>query len=447
MEREAFKKLLQWKGKRNRNPLIVRGARQVGKTFLIKEFGKASFARYHYINFENTRKYDSFFQDSLDPKKILFNIELSLSKSIDYTNDLVIFDEIQECPRAITSLKYFQEDMPELALIAAGSLLGVHLNGVSFPVGKVDFLDMHPMTFREFLKALGDLRTVEFLDSINAQTIFTTTLPELLHERLWESLKLYYVIGGLPDAVKAFLAKQDTPFDALVDVREKQNALITSYLADMAKHSGKVNALHLQRLWKAIPSQLAQSDDESSKRFQFKDVVPGANRYSQLISAIDWLEAAGLILKVKIAKVARSPLSAYTKENIFKLFVFDVGILGALSEIASKILLTQTPTTFKGYFAENYIAQEFIGSGCSSLYSWQEKTAEIEFLRELDDQIIPIEVKSGVQTKAKSLSVYREKYHPSYEVIFSAKNLSVRDENKKRYLPLYMAYWFPYLAT
>lgn len=436
----AFKKLLRWKDKIDRNPLIVRGARQVGKTFLIKEFGKTCFPKYHYINFENNRKLDSLFQDSLDPKKILFGIELFLSESIDYENDLVIFDEIQECPRAITSLKYFQEEMPELALIAAGSLLGVHLNGVSFPVGKVDFLDMHPMTFREFLNALGDVKALEFLDTI-AEPAWKTTLPEVLHEHLWEKLMLYYVIGGLPDAVKTFLANREKPFVALEEVRVKQKALIISYLADMAKHSGKVNALHLERLWKAIPSQLAQSNDDSTKRFFFKDVVPGANRYSQLVNAIDWLEAAGLILKVKIAHTAKQPLSAYTKENIFKLFVFDIGILGALSEIAPKLFLEQTPITFKGYIAENFVAQEFIGSGPSTLYSWEEKMAEIEFLRELDGQIIPIEVKSGVQTKAKSLSIFREKYHPPCEVIFSGKNLTVKEEKKRLCLPLYLAGW------
>jgi uncharacterized protein len=442
MERLAFKKLLRWKDKTDRMPLIVRGARQVGKTFLLKEFGKTCFPRCHYINFENNRKFDSFFQESLDPKKILFEIELSLSQSIDYSNDLVIFDEIQECPRAITSLKYFQENLPQLALIAAGSLLGVHLNGVSFPVGKVEFLDMHPMTFREFLKALGDEKALEFLDTVT----WNTTLPEMFHDTLWQKLKLYYVIGGLPDAVKTFLMKKERPFEALEDVREKQKALCLSYLADMAKHSGKVNALHLERLWRAIPSQLAKSEDDSSKRFIFKDVVPGVNRYNQLVSVIDWLEAAGLILKVKIAHSAKLPLSAFTKENIFKLFVFDIGILGALSELSPKIILDQTYENFKGYFAENYVAQEFVANSASSLYAWEEKTAEIEFLRVIEDEIIPIEVKSGVQTKAKSLSVFREKYQPPYEVIFSGKNLNVQEGRRRRYLPLYMSGWFPFVS-
>jgi uncharacterized protein len=440
MKRLAFDKLLRWKNKIDRKPLIVRGARQVGKTFLLKEFGKTAFPRCHYLNFENDRKFDTFFQDSLHPKKILSKIELALSQSIDYANDLVIFDEIQECPRAITSLKYFQEDMPQLALATAGSLLGVHLNGVSFPVGKVEFLDMHPMTFREFLQALGDERTLEFLDTVT----WDTDLPELLHDTLWHKLKLYYVIGGLPDAVKTFLAKQESLFEALEEVREKQKALCLSYLADMAKHSGKVNALHLERLWQAIPSQLARSDNDSSKRFIFKDVVPGVNRYNQLVSVIDWLEAAGLILKVKIAHTAKLPLSAFTKENIFKLFVFDIGILGALSSLTPKTILDQTYENFKGYFAENYVAQEFIGSGVSSLYSWEEKTAELEFLRVIEDEIIPVEVKSGVQTKAKSLSVFRQKYHPAYEVIFSGKNLAAQPGKQKRHLPLYLSGWFPF---
>lgn len=440
MERQVFKKLIRWKEKSDRKPLIVRGARQVGKTFILNEFGKTQFTRYHYINFENNRKFDTFFEDTLAPKKILNNLEVALERSIDPSTDLVIFDEIQECPRAITSLKYFQEEMPELALIAAGSLLGVRLNGVSFPVGKVEFLDMHPMTFREFLLALGDLKALEFLDKLNLDT----KIPEMLHDNLWERLKLYFLVGGLPEVVKTFLMKKDKPYEAFLDVREKQRTLCLSYLADMAKHSGKVNALHLERLWRSIPSQLAKSEDGSAKRFAFKDVLPGVNRYSQLISAIDWLEAAGLILKAKIVNNANVPLSAFTKENFFKLFVFDIGILGALSELSPKSILEQTYATFKGYFAENYVAQELIANNITSLYSWQEKTAEVEFLQDMEGQIIPIEVKSGMQTKAKSLTVFCEKYDPPFVVIFSGKNLSVNEKRTKYTIPLYLTSWFPF---
>lgn len=436
MERLAFKQLLKWKDKPGRKPLIIRGARQVGKTFLVKEFGKTSFRRYHYLNFENNRKADLIFHENLDPKVILGQLELLLSETIDPKHDLVIFDEIQESPRALTSLKYFQEEMPELALVSAGSLLGVHLSRGSFPVGKVDFLDMFPMTFHEFLMALNETRLLSYLNDLDGDH----PLPLILHDMLWQKLLIYFVVGGLPEAVKIFIAKKDHLYEAFSEVREKQKVLLIAYTADMAKHSGKVNSLQLERLWRAVPSQLAQLDDEATHRFMFKDVIPGANRYQQLVGAIDWLEAAGLIIKVKIAHSAQIPFSAFTKENIFKLYVFDIGLLGALSDLNPKILLDQTYGTYKGYIAENYVAQEFCARGFAPLYAWHEKMAEVEFLKSLDGGVVPIEVKSGKQTKAKSLSVFREKYRPPYEIVFSGMNREVRGTRRK--LPLYLTGWF-----
>lgn len=439
MERLALKELLGWKEKKGRKPLILRGARQVGKTYLLKEFGSRFFPKYHYINFEKNQKACKIFIEDLDPKRIISELEILLSGSIDTAQDLLIFDEIQECPLALTSLKYFHEDMPQMALVGAGSLLGVRLNGVSFPVGKVDFLSIFPMNFQEFLMALNETRALEILEKLR----WDSTLPDILHDILWQRFKWYLVVGGLPEVVKTFLKKKDHIFEALTEVREIQQFLILSYLADMAKHAGKVNTLHLERLWHSIPNQLAQSDDGSTKRFIFKEAVPGINRYSDLVGVIDWLEAAGLVLKVRIVHSAKLPLSAFTKENFFKLFVFDIGILGALSQLLPQTILEQDFGSYKGYMAENYVAQEFAAKGVSPLYCWEEQTAEIEFLRDIQGDLIPIEVKSGKQTKAKSLKIFQEKYQPPYEIIFSGKNMHVQEDRSRRYLPLYLTSWFP----
>lgn len=440
MFRLAITELQQWKEKKGRKPLIIRGARQVGKTYLLQEFGSKFFPKYHYINFEKNQRARKIFVEDLDPKRIISELEIILDKTIDPLHDLLIFDEIQDCPNALTSLKYFQEDIPHMAVIGAGSLLGVRLQGVSFPVGKVDFLNMYPMNFHEFLMALEEKKALAIL----AKTNENSTLPEVLHDHLWQRFKWYLVVGGLPEVVKTFLSKKEKLFEAFASVRSTQQFLINSYLADMSKHAGKVNALHLERLWHSIPDQLAQSDNESTKRFKFKEAVPGINRYSDLVGVIDWLEAAGLIIKVKIAHSAKLPLSAFTKENIFKLFVFDIGILGALSQLLPQTILDQNFGCYKGYIAENFVAQEFIAKGALSLYSWEEKTAEIEFLRDIQGKIIPVEVKSGLQTKAKSLSIFCEKYQPPYAIIFSGKNMHTPRDAIRRYLPLYLTSWFPF---
>ena len=439
MKRTLLLKLKEWKEKARRKPLIVRGVRQAGKTYILKEFGRNSFPHTHYINFETDKAACSLFQENLSPKVLIQKLSFVLGTPIDKDRDLLIFDEIQECPRALTSLKYFEEEMPEQAVCCAGSLLGLHLGPVSFPVGKVNFLNMYPMSFREFLTALEEEQALIFLDEAQS----TKTLPEIVHTHLWERFKWYCITGGLPEAVQTFVKKRDNLFLAFKEVREVQNELITAYLADMAKHSGEVNAMHLDRLWKAIPEQLAKSQDASAKKFVFKDVIPGINRYDRLIGVLDWLEKAGLIIRVPIVNRGHLPFAAYSKENTFKLFLFDVGILGALSQLAPKEILDQEYGSYKGYFAENFVAQEFLCNGEEQLYSWQENTAEVEFLRQIDGKVIPIEVKSGWVTHAKSLHLFAAKYHSPYRVIFSAHNLwfgdKARDKAPLFRFPLYMA--------
>jgi hypothetical protein len=443
MKRTFLKRLVQWKEDPGRKPLILKGARQVGKTYLLHEFGKAFFPAYHYLNFEKDEELKGIFEPNLHPERIVRELGLYLSQKIDKDTDLLVFDEIQACPKALTSLKYFQEEMPELALAAAGSLLGIHLGPVSFPVGKVDMLTLYPMSFEEFLMALGQEEQVNFLREIHLHS----TIPEFMHDRLWNQLKLYFIVGGLPEAVSTFSQYPNDYFTAFTKTRSKQADIVAAYYADIAKHSGKENAMHIERLFKAIPTQLGQVQDGSSRKFSFKGVLPGVSRYSRLVGPLDWLEAAGLVIRVPICHSAQTPLLAYTKENEFKLYLYDVGILGAMSYLDPKEIYQYDYGSYKGYFAENFVAQEFLYSGAHPLFSWHEKTAELEFLRSVDGSIIPVEVKSGWVTKAKSLQVYKERYRPKYGCVFSARNLSINLNHGQYYYPLYLASQFPLRST
>ncbi len=441
MKRKIIEKLIQWKNKTERKPLILKGARQVGKTYILKWFGKENFPFVHYLNFEKDNQLAAIFNKDLSPKRILQEISFYLNTSIQENNDLIIFDEIQNVPRALTSLKYFQEEMPQLAICSAGSLLGLQLSDESFPVGKVEFLEMHPMSFEEFLMGLEDIKSCEFLVNLK----FHETIPDLIHQHLWEQLKIYFVVGGLPEVVKTFHEQRGDVFTALTNVREKQDNLIATYVADMAKHSGKKNAMHIERLWRNIPAQLARTIDGSVPKFKFKDIIPGIQRYTGLVDTIDWLIATGLIIKVPIVNSAQLPLSAYTQENSFKLYVFDVGILGALSQMAPKIILDYTYGTYKGYFAENFVAQEFFGESTKDFYCWREGASEVEFLKEMNGELFPIEIKSGWVTQSKSLKVFAQKYKPKYKTIFSARNLNIDQTHGMHSYPLYTAGRFPLL--
>lgn len=441
MKRDIFKKLVAWKEKKGRKVLILRGVRQVGKTTILKSLGETYFSKTHYLNFEKEERLGKIFESDLDPTRILNELRFALNRPINAKEDLLIFDEIQECPRALTSLKYFQEEMPELHLCAAGSLLGVHLGETSFPVGKVEFLNMYPMSFEEFLQGTDESQLFGLLRDRKPQD----PIPDIAHDQLWNHLKKYFVIGGLPEVVQIYKEKKEDLFQAINSVREKQEDLITAYIADMAKHSGKQNAMHLERLWRAVPSQLARQQDGSAPKFQFKGILPNVKGHSRLASVIDWLESAGLIIKVKVANSGLLPFSAYTKENFFKLYLFDVGILGALSRLPPKTLLDYNYGSYQGYFAENFIAEEFITSGVSPLHGWREKTAEVEFLREEEGEVLPVEVKSGWVTQSKSLKVFAEKYKPPCKVLMSAKNLRFDKINKTAHIPLYLASRLPLL--
>ena len=441
MKRDLTHKLQTWKESPDRKPLVLRGARQVGKTYILKHFGEKFFPRVHYLNFETDETLAAIFEKNLKPDRIIQEFSFYLDASIGKESDLLILDEIQECPRALTSLKYFSESMQEMAICAAGSLLGIQLGRDSYPVGKVDYLEMHPMSFSEFLDGSDQSRYTNYLRDYDMKS----PIPEVVHSLLWEQLKLYFIVGGLPEIVKIYASNREDLYRAMIEIRERQYDLIRDYVADIAKHSGKQNAMHMERIWKNIPSQLAREQNGSVSKFRFKGVVPGVNSYSRLAGAIDWLDAAGLILKVPIVNCGHLPFSAYGKENRFKLFCFDVGILGAVSRLPPKTILDYDYGSYKGYFAENFVAQEFRYSGIENICGWREGRAEVEFLKEENGEVFPIEVKSGWVTQAKSLKVFSQKHNPPYRTILSAKNTRIDSKNRVHRYPLYLAAKFPYM--
>ena len=434
MERKLIQKLLAWKKSKDRKPLLLKGVRQVGKTHLLKTFGKQHFPTFHYINFEKQPELKNLFEKNLSPKRILSDLSFQLGIKIDTRKDFVVFDEIQEAPKALTSLKYFCEECPELHLCGAGSLLGIHLNGYSFPVGKVTFETLRPMSFEEFLMATGD----KALDMIQHPQ---EPISEFVHTHLLDQLKTYFIVGGLPEAVKAYIENKDYPFEAFNLVRKKQDDLQKAYYADIAKHAGKLNAMHIDRIFRSAPSQLSKTQNGSSARFRFRGVVPGISHYDRLAGSIDWLEAAGLLLKVPIVHTAQMPLKAHTRDNFFKLFLFDIGLLGSMNNLSPKSILDADYGSYKGYFTENFALQELLCQDETYLVNWQEKQSEVEFLTQIDEDIIPIEIKSGYVRNAKSLTLYSQKYHPPYRVIFSSHPLNIGKHI--HHYPLYLAGQFP----
>jgi len=428
MKRDLYKNLLDWKKSQYRKPLLLKGARQVGKTWLISEFGQNEFGQVHTFNFQETPTLRIFFKESLNPHSILKDLEVSFSVQIDRERDLVFFDEIQECPEAISSLKYFCEKMPELALCCAGSHIGVTSLHTSFPVGKVDYLTLYPMSFHEFLYNI-DQPLAERLNSIQ-------TNSSLIHERLLSYLKTYYAVGGMPEAIVRMEGEKELSESLFREIRPVQKRILTGFRSDFAKHAGKINANHISRVFDNIPEQIMKNIDYSVGRYKFKDVIPGYSKYNQLSGPLEWLIRAGLCHPVSIIETPEIPLKAHKKENKFKILFFDTGLLNAMNELSLRSIIDQDFGSYKGFLAENYIAQELMAAGWTHLYSWAGRTSEIEFLLETEDGIIPIEVKSGKRTaRAKSLQVYRDRYKPAHAYLFSMSSYSVH--NSVIRIPLY----------
>jgi hypothetical protein len=433
MNRLIYKQLCEWKNRKLRKPLLLQGARQVGKTWLLKEFGRKEFRKSHYVNFENAYTFSSIFRSGLKPASVIQQLSILLNEDILPDQDLLIFDEIQNSNEALTSLKYFREEMPEQALCCAGSHVGLMVGETSFPVGQVEFLTLFPLTFEEFLMACD-----ERLSVVIAGFAGDVEIPEAIHHYLWDQLKIYYVTGGLPEAVDHYRSNKEALPAALREVRAIQKALLQGYQSDFAKHAGKVNAVHINRVIESVPVQMSRTLDDSVARYRFKGVVPNKNKFSQLEGPIDWLVKSGLVIKTNLVEKPELPLKAFSKDNLFKLYLFDVGMLGCMLDLSFEAILNQDYGSYKGYYAENFVAQEFVASGKSPLYSWCGRESEIEFLLVKGADIIPVEVKSGIRARSKSLSAYAEKYAPRLRIKVTARNLDRRKSDYHNF-PLYLA--------
>jgi predicted AAA+ superfamily ATPase len=407
---------------------------------VLEEFGKKFFKNYHYCNFERRRDLHEAFTNNLEPKDIINSLSFKLGKQIKIKEDLLIFDEIQACPEALTSLKYFTEAMPDLHLCAAGSLLGLQLGSSAFPVGKVEYLHMYPMDFEEFLLGIGDKMSFEFLQNYDVKT--SSKFLNSIHQQLWNKLKLYLVTGGLPEVINEFKSNQKELFTACNLAREKQKEIFESYLDDIVKHAGKVNAMHIERIWQSIPKQLSQTQDSSSKKFRFKDLVPGLHSYNQLVNAFDWLIKANLAIKIPILDSISFPAKSQIEENTFKFFMFDIGFLGMMIDLDPQTILNYGFGTYQGFFLENFVAQELFALDKSNerIYSWIQKTAEIEFLYDFGAKsgLVPIEVKSGWVSKSKSLKSYIDRYKPKTKILLSANYIDVTQDEGFYKIPLFM---------
>ncbi len=442
MKRTILHDLSEWKaGTIRKKPLVIKGARQVGKTWALQTFGEQRYRKQghhcHYIDFRKAKPLYSIFQETLDPAEIIKLLEFRLRTSIDTHNDLLIFDEIQECPQAITSFKYFAQDMSELDLVAAGSHMGLMKNEESFPVGKVNFLYMFPMSFGEFVLA-ADGEAFCRLDAFD----FSAPFPSVVHERLLELFALYSFTGGLPEVIAAFLHKglDDLRAGAL-DARAVQEELVEGYRADFAKYSGVVNANHINYVFDAIPSQLSEAHEDGVKKFRFKDVIPRRKGLDAIQGPLTWLIESRLCMKAAIAKKAEHPLASYAGHNKFKVLLFDIGILNCMLNIPCEVMLDERLGPFKGFMLENFVAQELFAGTNRELVSWQEGTAELEFLVTNGKEIIPVEVKSATRSRrARSLDAYIARYSPSIAVKLTRQNLVKNAGRGITTAPVYCCY-------
>ena len=428
MKRALYKELLKWKSENSRKPLLLQGARQVGKTYLINKFAKNEYKNYIYLNFEADTTLRTLFDTSLQPYKIIESLSFYLNKKINAQDTLLFFDEIQAAPRALTSLKYFCEEAPEYHIIAAGSLLGVSVGKQSsFPVGKVDFMTMYPMNFIEYLKASGNNMLAEHLE----QKKSVETIPEIIHNKLMYHLKIYLFVGGMPEVLQNYF-----DYDDHLLVRKIQHNILMAYERDFSKYTDKTQAIKTSELWRSLPFQLAREN----KKFKYSDVKKGG-RSSDYQLTIEWLKKAGLINSVYNITTAKLPLAGYSDRAKFKIYLLDSGLLGAMLDISSRLIPTPTKlfSEYNGAFIENFVASELTAAGRDRLYYWTAKSsAEVDFILQNEDEIIPLEVKSGFNRNKKSLRTYGEKYKPQYLYRISPRNFTKDDDFIN--LPLYAVF-------
>lgn len=422
MNRYLFKELNLWKLNKNRKPLIIQGARQVGKTWLMKEFGKKEFAQVAYLNFESSTRLRELFASDFNIERIISSIEIETNLKIDPSNTLLVFDEIQEAEKGLTALKYFYEQAPVYYIVAAGSLLGISIQkDSSFPVGKVDFLKLYPLSFLEFISNIGEERLAIELENQNWSVI------ELFHDKLVELLRYYYFIGGMPEVVQNYINEKD-----LNSVREIQNKILRGYENDFAKYAPNDVIPKIKMVWNALMSQLAKEN----RKFIYGQIKKGL-RAKDFEAAINWLVDAGLVLKIIRIKKPIIPLSAYLEYNSFKLFFLDIGLLNAMGDLDKKILLEKNAILqeYKGALTEQFVCQQLKIK--NDLYYWtaESATAEIDFLLQYQNEVIPIEVKAEENLKSKSLKIFVEKYN-SKNAIRTSMN-KYREESWLTNIPLF----------
>ena len=424
MKRFIFDELLKWKESKYRKPLILKGVRQIGKTYILKKFGEENYEGVAYFNFDHDEDLQNIFVNTKSPKRILEQLSFIYGKAILPEKTLIIFDEIQECPNALNSLKYFQEEANEYHIACAGSLLGIRLSHTSFPVGKVDFLNMYPMTFSEFLIADNCENLVEYMKSI--KTI--EKIPEIFFNQLEEKLKAYFIIGGMPEAVNVWVNEKNIEL-----VNHVQENILRAYESDFSKHTQNSEANKISLIWNSIPSQLAKEN----KKFLYQVIKEGA-RAREYGNALNWLNDANLIYKIYNITKPDLPLKAYHDLSFFKIYMNDVGLLRRMANLDSKIVIEgdRLFEEFKGAFTENYVLTmlNYVFDEVPNYFTFDRN--EIDFVIQYKNKIIPIEVKSNKSTKNISLSKYNQKYDNEISIRFSMNNLN-KDE-KVLNIPLFL---------
>ncbi len=428
MKRSIYDKLISWKNDGKRKPLLLQGARQVGKTYLINEFGHKEYTDVIYLNFEQNPELSSLFLNELKPEKIITNISLYLGRKITFDDTLIFFDEIQAVPKALTSLKYFCEETPEYHIISAGSLLGISVGKESsFPVGKVNFMTLYPMSFLEYLYAFGEKLLADTLLSKTQVEPFT----ELLHEKLLSHLKLYLFLGGMPEVLQDYSDNKD-----INSVRKIQNEILEAYKRDFSKYTERSQAIKTSELWNSIPYQLAKEN----KKFKFSDVRKKA-RAATFEQTIEWLRKTGLINVVYNISTPKLPLEGYADYSKFKIYLLDSGLLGAMLNLSSDIIIKPIDifSEYNGAFIENFVASELISSEHKDLFYWTSKSdAEVDFIFQKGNNIYPLEVKSGFNRNIKSLRSYADKYKPKLIYRCSPRNFLQHDNFVN--IPLYAVF-------
>ena len=425
MQRNITEQLLKWKTAPGRKPLILNGARQVGKTYIVRDLAKNHYDNLIEINFDQASDAKSVFEATKDPSRILEQLSVAYSTKITPGRTLIFFDEIQECPEALNSLKYFYEEAPDQHVIAAGSLLGIRLAHTSFPVGKVNFLDLHPMSFYEFLKADGESMQVDYLNGLSN----IEPISDLLATKLTEKMKIYFLVGGMPEAVTTWLTTKD-----INATRATQSDILAAYERDFSKHVSESEANRISQIWHSISAQLSREN----KKFVFQVIREGA-RAREYEGALNWLRDAGLVEKILCTKEPKLPLMGYADLTAFRLYLLDTGLLSNIVDLPSSTILQGDAlfTEYEGALTENYVLQCLRASGAKQLFYHTFDRYKNDFLLQNDGRIYPIEVKSGSNTPHRSLTVYMDKYHPNLALRFSPNNLALDGDILN--IPLYMA--------